>query len=360
MIRLEHINDTKMKLNQKQQKIVTIVTGKGNIQSSALYEELLKSGEDISLVTVKRALSEMVKMGVLVANGSGRSINYSLSANSSLFSFVDPKTYFEKGPDERIIKYESFNLDIFKNLENIFSQQEMIELKKKNDEYLKRVKGLSETMIKKETERLTIELSWKSSQIEGNTYSLVDTELLIKERIEAEGHNKEEAIMILNHKNVLDYIFNNREEFKKLDLFQIEKIHEMLTRGMKVKAGIRSGSVRITGTRYRPMDNQDKIRKTLLETMDLINSMPDAFSKSLIAVLMISYIQPFEDGNKRTARILANALLLANEACPLSYRSVNEGDYKKAILIFYEQNNISLFKELFITQFKFAVDNYFL
>jgi Fic family protein len=75
---------------------------------------------------------------------------------------------------------------------------------------------------------------------------------------------------------------------------------------------------------------------------------------------MISYIQPFEDGNKRTARILGNALLLANNACPLSYRSVNEGDYKKAILLFYEQNNINLFKELFINQFKFSVDNYFL
>ena len=74
---------------------------------------------------------------------------------------------------------------------------------------------------------------------------------------------------------------------------------------------------------------------------------------------MISYIQPFEDGNKRTARILGNAILLANNTCPLSYRSVNEADYKKAMVLFYEQNSARFFKELFTEQFKFAVENYF-
>jgi Fic family protein len=74
---------------------------------------------------------------------------------------------------------------------------------------------------------------------------------------------------------------------------------------------------------------------------------------------MISYLQPFEDGNKRTSRILSNAILLANNFCPLSYRSINEADYKKGIIIFYEQNNLRYFKELFVEQFKFAVDNYF-
>ena len=92
----------------------------------------------------------------------------------------------------------------------------------------------------------------------------------------------------------------------------------------------------------------------------IINKFNDPFAKALAAVAMISYIQPFEDGNKRTGRILGNAILLAHDVCPLSYRSVDELEYKKAILLFYEQNNLSYFKKLFMEQYEFAVNTYFL
>jgi len=128
---------------------------------------------------------------------------------------------------------------------------------------------------------------------------------------------------------------------------------------MGIKKEIRNDPVRITGTKYRPIDNRADIINYLHKTIDTINSLADPFSKALIAVLMISYIQPFEDGNKRTVRILGNAILLANNVCPLSYRSVKEADYKSATILFYEQNNAVFFKELFMEQFEFAVDNYF-
>ncbi len=82
--------------------------------------------------------------------------------------------------------------------------------------------------------------------------------------------------------------------------------------------------------------------------------------KSMACILLTSYIQPFEDGNKRTARLLGDAILLAHSYCPLSYRSVNESNYKKVTLLFYEQNSALFFKELFIDQFKFSINNYFL
>ncbi|MFM9840833.1 MAG: Fic family protein [Cyclobacteriaceae bacterium] len=72
-----------------------------------------------------------------------------------------------------------------------------------------------------------------------------------------------------------------------------------------------------------------------------------------------TYIQPFEDGNKRTARLTANALLMAANACPLSYRSISPSEYKKSILLFYEMNNVTAFKKIFIDQYQFAVENYF-
>ena len=79
----------------------------------------------------------------------------------------------------------------------------------------------------------------------------------------------------------------------------------------------------------------------------------------MLALVLLSYIQAFSDGNKRTARITINAILIANKYCPISFRTVDSVDYKKAMLIFYEQNNISAFKKIFIDQFAFAVRTYF-
>ena len=95
------------------------------------------------------------------------------------------------------------------------------------------------------------------------------------------------------------------------------------------------------------------------DTCDLINSKEDVFEKALLTLLLLSYIQAFSDGNKRTARITSNAILISNGYCPLSFRSVDSMDYKKAMLIFYEQNNLYAFKQIFIDQFEFAVKEYF-
>jgi Fic family protein len=91
----------------------------------------------------------------------------------------------------------------------------------------------------------------------------------------------------------------------------------------------------------------------------LINLKQNVFEKALLALLLISYIQPFNDGNKRTARIVSNAILMVNQCCPISFRTVDSTEYKMAMLIFYEQNNISAFKKIFISQFEFAANTYF-
>jgi len=343
-------------LDERQEKILKFLFEKSPASNSDINAFL---GEKVSRFTVLRDLEYLLKEKLIKKRGKGRAVKYELFSSNPMLSYINPDEYFKNGPDERILKLDSFNPEVFDYLSELFSKKEINELNRINSKYIKRINKMDESRFKKEVERMTIELSWKSSQIEGNTYSLIDTEILIKERIEAEGHKKEEAVMILNHKNAVDYIFKNKNDFEKLSLFQIEKIHELLTRGMNVELGIRGESVRITGTRYRPVVNKIKLINFLNKTIDIVNSSNDPFSKALITILMISYLQPFVDGNKRTARILGNALLLANNTCPLSYRSINEVDYKKATLLFYEQNSARFFKELFIEQFKFVVDNYF-
>ena len=91
----------------------------------------------------------------------------------------------------------------------------------------------------------------------------------------------------------------------------------------------------------------------------LVNREKNVFAKALLVLVLISYIQGFADGNKRTARIISNAILINNNYCPISFRTIDSVEYKKAMLIFYEQNNISALKKIFISQFEFAVNTYF-
>lgn len=348
------------KLTFRQQAIWQFIRENSGVNNGQIREHLEKSTDSISRVTIVRDIDILLKANLISKQGEGRSVVYIEKTQSSALTYIDIDKYFENGPDERILKSDSFNHQIFSDLKELFSQTEINGLSKLNNEYQKRIKKLSTPQIKKEFERLTIELSWKSSQIEGNTYSLIDTEILIKEKREAEGHNKEEAIMILNHKNALDYIWQKDKYFQKLDLRKIEDIHKLIVQDLSVATGLRKRIVGIVGTKYKPLDNDQQIKEAVENTVKLINSYQDPFSKALTTLLMISYIQPFEDGNKRTARLLADAVLLAHDVCPLSYRSINEADYKKAVILFYEQNNARFFKELFIEQLKFAIDNYFL
>lgn len=142
-------------------------------------------------------------------------------------------------------------------------------------------------------------------------------------------------------------------------MHRIENIHSILTKELEVDRNIRHRRVGITGTNYRPLDNEFQIREALEDTCTLVNGKDNVFEKALLTLVLLSYIQAFVDGNKRTARITSNAILIANGYCPIPFRTVDSIDYKKAMLMFYEQNNIAAFKKIFIEQFLFAVKTYF-
>ena len=133
----------------------------------------------------------------------------------------------------------------------------------------------------------------------------------------------------------------------------------MLVDSLGVEMNIRKRLIGITGTNYKPLDNEHQITEAINNTCNLVNFIDNVFEKALILLLLLSYIQAFEDGNKRTARLMSNAILIGNNHCPISFRTVDSINYKKAMLMFYEQNNISAFKKIFIEQYEFAVNNYF-
>src|SRR5690606_6144682 len=124
----------------------------------------------------------------------------------------------------------------------------------------------------KEFERLAIDLSWKSSQIEGNTYSLLETEKLLKEKETAVGKTKDEAIMLLNHKEALDFIIDNPGYLYPLSVSKIEDIHSILIKELAIERNLRKKRVGISGTNYRPLDNEFQISEALQKACEIVNN----------------------------------------------------------------------------------------
>ena len=311
--------------------------------------------------TLKRAIASLVGNGDIIVTGKARATRYSLSPQAHLLMPLNLDTYFAKDVDERQVQ-TSFNFQLIRDqlpTVELFTEDERKHLNELQQMFRKHVNEMTVNEYKKEMERLGIDLSWKSSQIEGNTYSLLETERLLRESKTAEGKTKEEAIMLLNHKDALRFILDNPDYLQLLSLSHIEDIHALLTKDLSVDKGIRHRRVGITGTNYHPLDNEFQIREAIHDTCELINGKDNVFEKALLTLVLLSYIQAFSDGNKRTARITSNAILIANGYCPLSFRTVDSVDYKKAMLIFYEQNNLFAFKQIFMQQFEFAVSEYF-
>lgn len=344
-------------LNPRQKQILNI------LQSQSLKREEVAKAllpfSPVSKATLIRDLGRLIAQKFIKAKNRGPKIYYELASIHPLLKPIDLDAYFLLDPDKRINSRKTFDFGIFEKLRNLFTQKERTDLKTIYKNFNEETKKLEPSILKKELERFTIELSWKSSKIEGNTYSLLETEGLIKQNREALGHPKEEALMILNHKKALEQIVKNKNDFKELNLSKISQLHNILVKDLSIPAGVRRQKVGVTGTTYTPLDNQWQIKEALQKTIDLINRTTYPLEKALIALALISYIQPFADGNKRTARLLANALLLAFNFYPLSYRGIDEVEYKKALILFYEQENLLPLKKMFTEQYLFALKTYF-
>lgn len=338
--------------------ILRLLSLNESLSSSEIHEKIKYQKSSRTLI---RLLDKLVDKKLVTRKGINKGTKYSLSKSYGIMHSIDIDEYFSKDIDDRDI-ISSFNHDLLKKdlyHVNLFTDSELIKLDDLQKIYLRNISELTSEEYLKEIERLAIDLSWKSSQIEGNTYSLLETERLLKEKQTASGKSKDEAVMLLNHKDAIDFIVENPEYLKELSIRRIEDIHSLLTKELGISRNLRHRRVGITGTNYRPLDNEFQIKEAFENMCQLINSKKNIFEKALIALVLISYIQGFMDGNKRTARITSNAILIANRYCPISFRTVDSIDYKKAMLIFYERNNITAFKRIFIDQFEFAVKTYF-
>jgi len=344
-------------LKEKQRAIIDFVRANQPVSRAAISKGVsVEMGDS----TIRRLLLEMTPE-LIKSDGKGKATTYSISDAYELFVPIDLEEYFNLSPDERIGK-KFFNLDLIPDVLNnveLFTKEELKHLNTLHEKYTKNIAPLSKSQIQKELEILAIDLSWKSGEIEGNTYTLLETEALLKYQELAEGKKQEDAIMLLNHKDAIDFFIAEPDYLKPITIGRIEDIHSILIKKLGVERNIRERGVGIGGTDYKPLSVHQQIVDVMQQMCYLVNSKDKVFEKALLLLILISYIQPFNDGNKRTARIICNAILMENGYCPLSFRSVKASDYKKAMLLFYEQNNLTEFKKIFIDQYQFAVNKYF-
>ena len=332
-----------------------LILGHLNQVNKASRQELAGVVADISRITLIRDLNNLKSKNLIYVSGRGPTTNYSITKAAGRLRLYDPATYFLQEPELRRVQFERFMIDHIGGLRNIISERQIDKVTKlASDHQL----GRGSRVSNQELERFIIDFSWKSSKIEGNTYSLLDTEQLIKFSVRAAGNSHREAIMILNHKAAFDYVWQYNQNYQDLSRAKIEDVHQLLTQNLDISRGIRESPVGIIGTNYRPPTNKAEIISQLDQIIKLINNCDNPFIASLMALVGLSYLQPFADGNKRTARLVSNAILIANDYPPISYRTVNESNLKGALILFYEQNAGGYIFEIFVQQFEFSARNY--
>jgi hypothetical protein len=207
------------------------------------------------------------------------------------------------------------------------------------------------TYARKIFSRLLIDLSWNSSRLEGNTYSLLETERLLELGEVAEGKDARDAQMILNHKAAIELLVEQTSEVG-FNRYTILNLHALLSDNLLADPAacgrLRAIPVAIAGTVYHPLEVPQLIDECFQQLLDTCTMIRDPFEQAFFVMVHLSYLQPFEDVNKRVSRLSANLPLIRDNLCPLSFVDVPERAYIDGVIGVYELNRIELLRDVFI------------
>lgn len=209
--------------------------------------------------------------------------------------------------------------------------------------------------------RLLIDLSWNSSRLEGNTYSLLDTKRLIHFGKEAQGKERLEAQMIVNHKDAIEFIVDSAEN-TLIDRQTVLNLHALLADNLlpdpKAPGRLRHMAVGIEKSVFHPLEVPQLIEECFARTIETAAAIEDPFEQSFFIMVQLPYLQPFDDINKRVSRLAANIPFVKANLTPLSFAEVPKTTYTEAILGVYELNEVDLLKELFIWAYERSASRY--
>lgn len=310
---------------------------------------------------IQRALVHLIKQGIIQAEGEARARVYIYK--DSPFSKASPNLlpHIERTAHSK--KHVGYNPDFLKsykpNLTPYLSsslREELHQLGKV--ETITRPAG---TYARNILNRLLIDLAWNSSRLEGNTYSLLETKRLVELGENAPGKNAEETQMILNHKEAIEYIIESASE-SRINSHEIYSIHALLSENLlgdpSASGRLRKIAVGISGTTYIPIDNPHLLQEYFDIFIEKLNLIDDPFEQSFFSLMQLSYLQAFEDVNKRTSRLVANIPLIKNNLKPLSFVDVTQEDYTTSLLGVYEKNDVSFLRNLYVEAYKISAQRY--
>lgn len=337
-----------MNKNKRQNLILELLHSRERIKVSDVLDLLQKEGEEVERTTIFRDFKELIAAGNIVE-----------IAKWIYEKKVDILEYFAKPFFEREKKKYNFSF-LWSYIPNETSfLWEKYDLLKK--EYLD--KSILSTYDYKTNirgiENLIIDLSFSSSQLEGNTYSYLDTEVLVKYNNTAEGKSQKETQMILNHKDAIKYIIDNRNVIS-LSKREIQDIHTLLAKWLIIEEYYwRVRDIEVTvWSAYTPLDNHFQLEEQFDIFIEKINQIRNPFEQALFILVFIPYFQLFMDLNKRTSRLSCNIPLIKNWLMPFSFLQINGKDYINAVLAIYELNNVDLMRDLFVNNYLLHLKRY--
>lgn len=199
--------------------------------------------------------------------------------------------------------------------------------------------------------RLLIDLSWNSSRLEGNTYSLLDTKRLIDFGQEAEGKGRLEAQMILNHKDAIEFLVGAANDIG-FNRYTILNLHALLANNLlpdpTAPGRLRNIAVGIERSVYHPPAVPQLIEECFDQLLATATAIKDPFEQGFFVMVQLPYLQPFDDVNKRVSRLAANIPLIKHNLAPLAFTDVPRSTYTEAMLGVYELKKIALLKEVYL------------
>ena len=309
---------------------------------------------EVSAPTIWRALKRLVEEGRLEVSGKARATGYTLAGSALVRAHLQtpynrrrPATYNKEFID-RYVPGKSFYL----------GEADRQRLHEAGRPVPPPPAG---TYAHRVSERLLVDLSWASSRMEGNTYDILETERLIRFGEEAAGRDRREAVMILNHKEAIQYVADHLADISisRPDIFNI---HALLADGLLVDpamAGrLRRIPVGISHSSYRPLDDPYAIEEEFEILLDKAAAITDPFEQSFFVLVHLPYLQAFADINKRTSRVASNISLLKAELAPMSFLTVDDATYIDGLMGIYELNNVSLLRESYIDAYLASAENY--
>jgi Fic family protein len=215
------------------------------------------------------------------------------------------------------------------------------------------------TVARKVLEQLLIDLSWYSSRLEGNRKSLLDTRELFAGG--AVDPTDPDVTMLLNHKEAIEFLVEAVPE-QGITVQVVRNLHALLLQNLlqdpNAAGAIRRRVVTIDFSVYQPTQIPMLLEEMLRLIVEKARHIRNPIEAAFFLWVNIAYLQPFEDGNKRTSRLSANLPLLLTNCAPLSFLDVEVNEYAYAMMGVYEERNVALAVDLFEATYRRSILKY--